>query len=132
MCIALPHAFTTRIPVDSCEGGRDFSLGWTMKKVVTWALVASLFAASTLPARAACVPVVSTGSVLSTGATVGLSIAAASAVSLMFCSIVVQKWTGKQMTSEQAIMAAGLPFSCLFWAQPTAQGVKYKAKAKRR
>jgi hypothetical protein len=43
-----------------------------------------------------------------------------SALSLMVCSQVVGKATHKEMTSEQALEAAFLPFSCLWWRNPPA------------
>jgi hypothetical protein len=43
-----------------------------------------------------------------------------SALSLMVCSQVVGKATHKEMTSEQALGAAFLPFSCLWWRTPPA------------
>jgi hypothetical protein len=93
-----------------------------MKKIVIAVVATSLLAASALHSHASVFippppppvtpPPASSG--LSGGAIATLAFTFASTVSLMTCSIVVAQYCKREMNNNEALAAAGLPFSCLF------------------
>jgi hypothetical protein len=60
------------------------------------------------------VAVAAASSGLSTAGAWTLGIAFASSVSLIVCSVHVGRVAGREMTREEALASAVLPFSCLF------------------
>lgn len=55
------------------------------------------------------------GGGLSTGGAWALGLGFAAATSLITCSVFVGRTAGREMTRQEALAAAVLPFSCLFW-----------------
>lgn len=89
-----------------------------MKKVIALVAAISMLGAvaTSTSANAANVPVVAGGGAgLSTGGAWALGLGIAAATSLIACSVLVGRSTGREMTRQEALAAAVLPFSCLFW-----------------
>jgi hypothetical protein len=61
------------------------------------------------------VGVVGGGAGLSTGGAWALGLGFAAATSLITCSVFVGRTAGREMTRQEALAAAVIPFSCLFW-----------------
>jgi protein-S-isoprenylcysteine O-methyltransferase Ste14 len=89
-----------------------------MKKVIAVVTAISMLGAvatSTSANAAGPHGYVAGGAGLSTGGAWALGLGIAAATSLIACSVLVGRTMGREMTRQEALAAAVIPFSCLFW-----------------